>query len=108
MNTNTYILTKEQFQQYAAKFASKANSDSLAAHTMILHNILRNKDARRGFTPITNPTKLSNGADEWQGYKFARQTLLSSLRRNRAELSKYIGIEVTDDLIQQIAALTER
>lgn len=108
MTTNTtFILSKEQFQLFNEKFIDAANRKALTAGNMILNNILRNKDARRGFTPITNPTKLGHGMDAWQGFKEARSHLISDLRWNRKLLLEKFGLEVTDAMAEAITNIAK-
>lgn len=103
MTTNTtFILSKEQYQLFNEKFIEAANAKSLTSANMILNNILRNKDARRGFTPITNSNKLNHGANAWQGYDDARSQLTHYLRWSRKYFSEKFGIEVTDAMAEVI------
>jgi len=71
MTTQNTQLTKEQFLEFRAKFKEQANAKSLSASDMILYNLIRGKDPKSGFTPITNPNKLSNGAIAWFAYEKA-------------------------------------
>ena len=108
MTTNTtFILSKEQYQLFNEKFIEAANAKSLTAGNMILNNILRNKDARRGFTPITNPIKLNHGTDTWQGYLEARSHLISDLRWSRKMLKEKFGINVTAELADEIIRIAK-
>lgn len=67
-----FIISKEQFQQFRAAFKSKTRTTSA---DILLYNIIRNKDPKRGFTPITSPTKLLNGMWDWQSFSHAMELL---------------------------------
>ena len=105
----TFILSKEQFTQYNARFISTAHAKNLTAGDMLLNNILRNKDIRRGFTPITNPVKLNHGANEWQGFDAARSELRHSLRwvSGIESYKTKFGLELTTEMIIAIQAALE-
>lgn len=107
MTTTTYILSKEQYQLFNEKFIEAANAKSLTSAHMILNNILRNKDARRGFTPITNTNKLNHGAAAWQGYLEARSHLISDLRWSRKALKEKFSLDVTDELADEIIRIVK-
>ena len=80
MTNVSYILSKEQYQQFAASFIARAHAKNLSSGDMLLNNIIRNKDVRRGFTPITNPSKLCHGMNAWQGFTDAQQDLGRQIR----------------------------
>ena len=66
-----YIFTKEQYLE------AKTAWNNIAARTPvdhIIYNAIRGFDLKRGFTAITNPTKLGNGASAWQGFDDALDT----------------------------------
>lgn len=107
MTTTTYILSKEQYQLFNEKFIEAANAKSLTSANIILNNILRGKDARRGFTPITNPTKLNHGANEWQGFDAARSQLVHYLRWSRKYFQEKFGLEITDDMSAEITRIAQ-
>ena len=106
MTTNTtFILSKEQYQLFNEKFIEAANAKSLTSANMLLNNILRNKDARRGFTPITNSHKLNHGANAWQGYDDARSQLIHYLRWSRKYFGEKFGLDITDDIAAQLTTI---
>mgnify|MGYP003583156938 CR=1 FL=1 len=108
MTTNTtFILSKEQYQLFNEKFIEAANAKSLTSANMILNNILRNKDVRRGFTPITNTTKLNHGTNAWQGYLEARSHLISDLRWSRKMLKEKFGLDITDEIADEIIRIAK-
>ena len=65
--TNTYFKTKQQYLQFRKAFATAANAGTLQAEHFIFLNIVRGIPYTRGFSPVTRTTKLSNGANIWQG-----------------------------------------
>lgn len=103
----TFVLFKEQYQLFNEKFIEAANAKSLTSANMILNNILRNKDARRGFTPITNTTKLNHGTNAWQGYLEARSHLISDLRWSRKMLKVKFGLDITDKIADEIIRIAK-
>ena len=105
--TTTFILFKEQYQLFNEKFIEAANAKSLTSANMILNNILRNKDARRGFTPITNTNKLNHGANAWQGYDDARSQLAYYLRWSRKMLKEKFGLDITDEIADEIIRIAK-
>ena len=63
-----YIFTKEQYISAKAAW-SKITSHTPADH--IIYNAIRGFDLKRGFSEITNPVKLENGAHRWHGFACA-------------------------------------
>ena len=102
MNTTSYILSKEQYQQFAASFTARAHAKNLSSGDMLLNNIIRNKDVRRGFTPITNPSKIGHGMNAWQGFTDAQQDLGRQIRWGKDQLKQKFGIEVNDEMATAI------
>lgn len=98
-----HILTKDQYTQFNKLFTNAANRKSISASDIILNNILRGKDARRGFTEITNETKLGHGMDPWQGYKQAKAQLISSLRWSRTSYVSKFGLDLSNELAEAIS-----
>ena len=102
MTTVSYILSKEQYQQFAASFIARAHAKNLSSGDMLLNNIIRNKDVRRGFTPITNPSKLGHGMNAWQGFVDARQSLNQQIRWGKDQLKHKFGVDITDEMATAI------
>lgn len=46
-----YILTKEQFDQFQLNWKKLANKKEITSQDILIYNILRDKNADRGFTP---------------------------------------------------------
>jgi hypothetical protein len=107
MTDTTFILSKDQYELFNEKFTAAANAKSLTAGNMILNNILRNKDVRRGFTPITNPSKLAHGMNAWQGFIDARAQLSHNLRWGRPQLNQKFGIDLTDEMADEIIRIAK-
>lgn len=63
-----YIFTKEQ---YLSAKAAWNNMKDRTPEDHIIYNVIRGFDLKRGFTEITNPTKLCNGAKPWDGFNVA-------------------------------------
>lgn len=73
-----FTLNKEQYINVC--IAWKAKTSHSASHH-IIYNLLRSFDMDRGFTPITNRTKLSNGVIEWTGYREAKHHAYQLLKK---------------------------
>jgi hypothetical protein len=90
-----YILNREEFVAYIAVWKEMTNSktrDSIGPELHMLHNILRNLPAERGFTPITNPVKLANGREADRAFATAKTYLNWVISR------KYTGAQAYNDL----------
>ncbi len=73
----TFFNDKEHYLQFKAAWAKAVNNPDVqitASHHLV-YNLVRGYDATRGFTPITNVNKLSNGAYINHGLYFARSNL---------------------------------
>ena len=111
MTNNNLFKTKEQYLQFRKAFARAAQAGTLRAEHFIFFNIVRGLPYHRGFTPITNTNKLSNGADICggldRGVKNLRYAVHSSRdARGRAHKSFLAPFEqAKDDLIT--AAITQ-
>jgi GTP-binding protein EngB required for normal cell division len=95
------VISKEQY--LAVKAAFKAQKSHSAADHMI-YNILRSYPADRGFTPISNKTKLDNGQRPNQAFESAKLEIEYQLRSQKylASLKEKFGIEFSEDLINKI------
>jgi hypothetical protein len=104
-----FFLSKEAYLKFKAAWADLAQKKKVTSTDILFYNIIRGKKFRRGFTPITKATKLSNGASPDQAFTGA----LSSLRylartdtkwslQNRQEFLKRFNetlpVEVLNDL----------
>ena len=86
---NTFVLSKEEFLQFREAFKAKAKAKTITSADILLYNLVRNKDPKNGFTPITSQVKLNNGMYEWMGYTHARFELdwkLSEPRFNHKQV----------------------
>lgn len=63
------ILSKEQFLQMKATWASKKDH---SAAEIIIYNALRGFTPSRGFTPLTDRKVQSRSNDKWDGFNKAR------------------------------------
>ena len=93
----TYIIQdKQQFKQYQQDFRALSSSKEATAEDHILYNLIRGKDLKRGFTPITNERKLN--ADyyrhEWRTFERALSNLKHQIKNREREkqwFEKYGG-----------------
>ena len=97
----TYILTdKQQYKQYRQAFRQLARAKLITAEDHILYNLVRGKDLKFGFTPITREAKL-NAHYSKDGFR-AFNAALASLKHNiksRARMKEwYIKHGTTHDV----------
>ena len=106
---NTFIFNKDEFQKLQAAFKEKAHNKDVSASAMVLYNIVRGKDPRSGFTPITHTGKLAGGMREWGAYSDAKYGLKWSFTPNKyrpdPNINTIWGVEITDEQRQQILEL---
>ena len=111
-----HIITKTQ---YLSALTYWSNCPNRPAADHIIYNAIRGFDLKRGFTPITSPIKLSNGAYDWQGFNTAREDAQHIVRlpyiwpkdqqrfdtaytEKMKALSKKYGFEFTPELMEQL------
>lgn len=88
MNTE---ITKEQFIAFREAFRARAHNKILTSTDMMLYNIVRGLPASRGFTPITNHTKLANGMIADNALVDARVSIKWKLCRGTDDLNTRFG-----------------
>lgn len=80
MNTNTQEntinlfnqnISLEDFNNIIISFRKKANLSGLSSAEILIYNLIRHLPSKRGFTPITNKVKISNGARVDEGFSNA-------------------------------------
>ena len=75
-NTNqTQMISRDERRAFDAAWMAYVGTGKADAPTFILQALLRGRDPKRGFSPITNGTKLANGQTAWQGYRQALAAL---------------------------------
>jgi len=81
MTTQFIFSSKEQFQKFQSTFRVYARLKNVTSMEHILYNFIRDKDLKRGFTPIKNERKLN--ADyyrkEWRAFETALHDLGNSI-----------------------------
>lgn len=102
MKTFNTLLNKEQFAEFRTAFKARAKNRTLSPSDMIVYNLIRGLPANRGFTAISNPTKLANGAQQWAGFNAARSNLQYQLKYRLADTCK--AYKVPEDLAPQLTA----
>lgn len=76
MNTHTsFILSFDERRRLEAAWLARLRQDGLEPTAFVLYALLRGKEPLRGFSPVTNPTKLANGQTPYQSYARALQRL---------------------------------
>jgi len=101
-NTTNPILTTEEsrvlFRTWRELYASREAS----AFDFLLYALLRGKDPRTGFTPISNANKLNNGSTSDQSY---RSTLLAASNMAGHLMSAKLRVLFPDASAERIAEL---
>lgn len=69
--TQTQLISRDERRTFDAAWIAYVGTGKATAPAFILQAILRGRDPKRGFSPITNGTKLANGQTAWQGYRQA-------------------------------------
>lgn len=99
----TISITKDQFNELIRAFRKTANAKQLHPHDIIAYNLIRGLPTNRGFTPITNRTKLDNGRAPNGGFYQARADLMWHLHRSRSSWIASLSPECKE-FLQAIAA----
>lgn len=107
MTNFTTLLDREQFTKYHAAFKGLAATRQLTPADMMLHNIIRGLPIDRGFSPTTNPRKLSSGQHPMLGLKQGSAQLRYLAKYRKQELNARFAGALSDQLIDQIAAAGE-
>ena len=116
-----YIINKEEYLSAITAWKHPGYHRESCDH--IIYNLIRGHDPKRGFTPLHNPGKLSNGHNPDEGYiqaKYNAKWMFRSSNANayttpdrkiimEAEYNKRIanlnlrfGIQFTPELIEKI------
>jgi len=105
--TTTELISRDERRAFDAAWLAYLATRTASAPAFLLQAILRGRDPKRGFTPVTNAAKLANGQWAWQGYERA----LFSLHYNPRHYLQAIWPHLQDDAARFEAlatALAER
>lgn len=91
ITTTTYhtLISAEERAALAATWRTLYATRHAATFDFLLYALLRGKDPRSGFTPISNPRKLANGCTAEQSY---RTTLLAASNIAGHRLSEKLSV----------------
>lgn len=103
ITTPSYLFSRDQFQSFRTYFRTCAADRQLEPTDMLLYNMIRGLPLDRGFSPITNPIKIANGAAPYLSFEQAKSTLRWTLKRNAADFKKKYNI--TDEQVATLAAM---
>lgn len=92
-------LSREQFASIRAAFRKLANTKQLTPTDIVFHNLIRGLPSNRGFTTITNKTKIENGAEPDAAFAEARINLHNILKHNKQSLNTRFGGTIPDAVI---------
>lgn len=76
--TQSELISRDERRAFEAAWRAYVATRTANAPAFLLQALIRGRDPKRGFTPVTNTAKLANGQWAWQGYEGA----LFSLRYN--------------------------
>lgn len=78
--TQKFFKAEDGYQKMVERWSALSNDkevkQNLTASHHLLYLILRGKNLRKAFTPVTSERKLTNGQGEWGGYLAARAGLV--------------------------------
>jgi hypothetical protein len=104
MNANTQ-LNREQFIKYHAAFKTLAAAKLLTPADMVLHNLMRDLPATRGFSPTTNQQKIAAGQHRLLGLKQAVAALKFQAKYRKQQLIDRYSGTLTDQHLTDLAHL---
>lgn len=103
------MLSKETVKTVVVKSWSSVREHTVQEH--VIYNILRGKPIDQGFTPITNPSKITSNGNDPQYALFCScldiRLMLDAKRWNYdpkkiEHLGKVFGIEMNEELVKYI------
>jgi hypothetical protein len=80
------LISRDERRAFEADWRAFVATREASAPAFLLQALIRGRDPKRGFTPVTNAAKLANGQWAWQGYESA----LFSLRYNPSHFLRAI------------------
>jgi hypothetical protein len=83
---NHLFTTKEEYLNFKTAWSKLAKEKKITTTMILFYNVVRGKKFKRGFTPVTNQNKLSNGAKPDQAFNEA----LWTVRRLAQGLNKWV------------------
>lgn len=105
MEHTTFFSSREQFAAFRTAFRNLANARSITPRDMMIYNIARSLPKERGFTPITNPIKLANGANPTHSLEQAISDLKWTIKRDPAYFHNRYEKSMSLDDIARLATL---
>jgi hypothetical protein len=80
------LISRDERRTFEADWRAYVATREASAPAFLLQALIRGRDPKRGFTPVTNTAKLANGQWAWQGHEAA----LFSLRYNPSHFLRTI------------------
>jgi hypothetical protein len=93
------IQDKQQFRQYQEAFRQLSRSKQATVEDHILYNLIRGKDLKRGFTPITSEKKLNAhySKNAWLAFDAACNNLAWNIRSKHSTFKDRYGETITTE-----------
>lgn len=101
----SYTLSRDQFQSFRTYFRTKANDRRLEPVDILIYNMIRGLPLDRGFSPVTSPIKIANGAQPWMSLDQAKASLRWKMKKYPAEFKKMFDDNITDEQMATFAAM---
>jgi hypothetical protein len=99
--TQSELISRDERRAFEAAWRAYVAAGTANAPAYLLQAIIRGRDPKRGFTPVSNQLKLANGQWAWQGYEGA----LFSLRYNPAHHLQVIWPQMQSVEVARFEAL---
>lgn len=107
-----YNITTEQYQSLKAAWKKLADAKDIYPRDILIYNILRNKDLKRGFASTTNICRIQ-GNDPWFSFKKAVDLVKwvytpltyyakKNLESNQTNFEKRYGIPLSAEILELI------
>ncbi len=65
------LISRDERRTFESDWRAYVATCEADAPAFLLQALIRGRDPKRGFTPVTNAAKLGNGQWAWQGYEGA-------------------------------------
>lgn len=102
MTFDSTFLSRETFLAFRNRFHSLAKQRALTPSEVVLHNIIRQLPADRGFTAVTNPVKLANGAASTHAFITAKAALIWGNFRNQERFKAAYGFDIPSEEFKRL------
>jgi hypothetical protein len=98
------IQDKQQFKQYQEAFRQLSRDKKATKEDHILYNLIRGKDLKLGFTPITRESKLNAhySKNAWRTFDEALNNLSWNIKSKHGDFKTRYGETITTEQWDQL------